>query len=51
MARGRTNDALAAELAFTPKTARDDVSSIFTTLPVPGRAQAIITPCNAGLGT
>ena len=49
MARGRTNDAIAAELAFTPKTVRNYVSSIFAKLQVADRAQAIIKARDAGL--
>jgi DNA-binding NarL/FixJ family response regulator len=49
MARGRTNDAIAAELAFTPKTVRNYVSSIFGKLHVADRAQAIIKARDAGL--
>jgi DNA-binding NarL/FixJ family response regulator len=51
MARGLANDAIAAELAFTPKTVRNDVSRIFTKLHVADRAQAIVKARNAGLGT
>lgn len=48
MARGFANDAIAAELAFTPKTVRNYVSSIFSKLHVADRAQAIVKARDAG---
>jgi len=49
LCRRRTNDAIAAELAFTPKTVRNYVSSIFGKLHVADRAQAIVKARDAGL--
>lgn len=49
MARGLTNDDIAAQLAFSPKTVRNYVSSIFSKLHVAGRAQAIVRARDAGI--
>ncbi len=49
MARGRTNDDIAAQLAFSPKTVRNYVSNIFSKLHVADRAQAIVRARDAGL--
>jgi DNA-binding NarL/FixJ family response regulator len=48
MARGFANDTIATELAFTPKTVRNYVSSIFSKLHVADRAQAIVKARDAG---
>lgn len=42
MARGLRNDAIATELALSPKTVRNYISSIFDKLQVADRAQAIV---------
>ena len=49
MARGLTNDDIAAQLAFSPKTVRNYVSNIFSKLHVADRAQAIVRAHQAGL--
>ncbi len=49
VARGMTNDAIAAQLAFSPKTVRNYISSIFGKLQVADRAQAIVRARDAGL--
>jgi DNA-binding NarL/FixJ family response regulator len=49
IARGLTNDAIAAQLAFSPKTIRNYVSSIFSKLHVADRAQAIVRARDAGI--
>ncbi len=49
MARGRTNDDIAAQLALSPKTVRNYVSNIFSKLQVADRAQAIVRARDAGL--
>ena len=49
MARGLTNDEIAVQLAFSPKTVRNYVSSIFSKLHVADRAQAIVRARDAGL--
>jgi DNA-binding NarL/FixJ family response regulator len=50
MAGGYTNTAIASSLYLSPKTVRNYVSSIFTKLQVPDRAQAIVRAREAGLG-
>ncbi len=50
MARGLTNDAIAAQLSFSPKTVRNYVSAIFSKLNVADRAQAIVRAHDSGLG-
>ncbi len=50
MARGLTNDAIAAQLSFSPKTVRNYVSAIFGKLNVADRAQAIVRAHDVGLG-
>ncbi len=50
MARGLTNDAIAAQLSFSPKTVRNYVSAIFSKLNVADRAQAIVRAHDVGLG-
>ena len=49
MARDRTNDDIAAQLALSPKTVRNYVSNIFSKLHVADRAQAIVRARDAGL--
>lgn len=49
MARGLTNNAIAIQLDFSPKTVRNYVSSIFGKLHVADRAQAILRARDAGL--
>ena len=49
MARGMTNDEIAAQLSFSPKTVRNYVSNIFGKLHVADRAQAIVRARDAGL--
>jgi DNA-binding NarL/FixJ family response regulator len=49
MARGLGNDAIALQLALSPKTVRNYVSSIFSKLQVADRAQAIVRAHDAGL--
>ena len=49
MARGLTNDKIAVQLAFSPKTVRNYVSNIFDKLHVADRAQAIVRARDAGL--
>ncbi len=50
IAQGYTNNAIAERLVITPKTARNQVSSIFSKLQVADRAQAVIKAREAGLG-
>ncbi len=50
LAAGRSNDAIARELYVSSKTVRNTVSSIYTKLHAAGRAEAIITAREAGLG-
>jgi DNA-binding NarL/FixJ family response regulator len=49
MARGLGNDDIALQLALSPKTVRNYVSSIFSKLQVADRAQAIVRAHHAGL--
>lgn len=49
MAQGLPNDAIAAQLVFSPKTVRNYISTIFSKLHVADRAQAIVRARNAGL--
>jgi DNA-binding NarL/FixJ family response regulator len=49
MAQGVSNDAIAAQLSFSPKTVRNYVSNIFSKLQVADRAQAIVKAREAGL--
>ncbi len=49
VARGLSNDAIAAQLSFSPKTVRNYVSNIFSKLHVADRAQAIVRARDAGL--
>jgi DNA-binding NarL/FixJ family response regulator len=48
MARGLSNEAIAAQLALSPKTVRNYISSIFSKLHVADRAQAIVRARDAG---
>jgi DNA-binding NarL/FixJ family response regulator len=50
IAQGLTNTAIAERLYVSPKTVRNQVSSIFSKLHVADRAQAIIRARDAGLG-
>jgi DNA-binding NarL/FixJ family response regulator len=50
IAAGKSNLAIARELAFAPKTISNRVSVIFGKLGVADRAQAIVLARNAGLG-
>jgi DNA-binding NarL/FixJ family response regulator len=50
LAQGRSNQAIASELALSLKTVRNNVSNVFTKLQVPDRAQAIVKARAAGLG-
>jgi DNA-binding NarL/FixJ family response regulator len=50
LAEGRSNQSIAGELTLSLKTVRNNVSSIFTKLQVPDRAQAIVKARAAGLG-
>jgi DNA-binding NarL/FixJ family response regulator len=49
IAKGLTNNAIAERLSLSPKTVRNQVSSIFSKLQVADRAAAIIKARNAGL--
>ena len=49
MARGLANDDIAGQLALSPKTVRNYVSTIFGKLHVAGRAEAIVRARDAGL--
>lgn len=50
LARGRTNAQIAAALYLSPKTIRNNVSSIFSKLQVTSQAMAVIRARDAGLG-
>jgi DNA-binding NarL/FixJ family response regulator len=50
VAQGRSNGEIAARFVLSPKTVRNNVSSIFTKLRVADRAQAIVRAREAGLG-
>lgn len=50
IAGGQGNNAIAARLALSPKTVRNNVSSIFAKLQVADRAEAIVRARRAGLG-
>ena len=49
MTAGRSNHEIGVELQLTPKTVRNYVSSILTTLGVCDRTQAVIRARDAGL--
>jgi DNA-binding NarL/FixJ family response regulator len=50
VAAGLGNAAIAHRLSLSPKTVRNNVSSIFTKLQVADRAEAIVRARRAGLG-
>jgi DNA-binding NarL/FixJ family response regulator len=50
VAQGKSNHDIAAHFVLSPKTVRNNVSSIFTKLRVADRAQAIVRAREAGLG-
>jgi DNA-binding NarL/FixJ family response regulator len=50
IAAGLTNTAIAARLALSEKTVRNNVSTIFTKLRTGGRAETIVKAREAGLG-
>lgn len=50
IAAGRTNPQIAASLYLSPKTVRNNVSTIFTKLHVADRAEAIVRAREAGMG-
>lgn len=50
LARGLTNNAIAEKLVLSPKTIRNQVSTIFGKLQVAGRSEAIVKAREAGLG-
>jgi len=50
IAQGRSNTEIAGHFVLSPKTVRNNVSSIFTKLRVADRAQAIVRAREAGLG-
>ena len=50
MARGLSNEVIAAELSLSAKTVRNYVSNVFAKLHVASRAQAIVRARDAGLG-
>lgn len=49
MAQGASNETIAQQLGFSPKTVRNYVSNIFSKLQVADRAQAIVKAREAGL--
>lgn len=50
IAAGHQNAAIASRLSLSPKTVRNNVSSIFTKLQVADRSEAIVRARRAGLG-
>lgn len=50
LAQGLTNNAIAEKLVLSPKTVRNQVSTIFSKLQVASRSEAIIKARDAGLG-
>jgi DNA-binding NarL/FixJ family response regulator len=50
VAQGRTNAAIAEKLVLSPKTIRNQVSTIFSKLQVATRSEAIVKAREAGLG-
>jgi DNA-binding NarL/FixJ family response regulator len=50
IAQGLTNNAIAEKLVISPKTVRNQVSTIFSKLEVSNRAEAIVRAREAGLG-
>ncbi|MFC7641220.1 LuxR C-terminal-related transcriptional regulator [Streptosporangium lutulentum] len=51
LAAGRSNAAIAARLALSEKTVRNNVSNIFAKLQVADRPDAIVKAREAGLGS
>jgi DNA-binding NarL/FixJ family response regulator len=51
IAQGLTNNAIAEKLVLSPKTVRNQVSSIFSKMQVANRAEAIVRASESGLGT
>ena len=49
MSQGASNEAIAQQLSFSPKTVRNYVSNIFSKLQVADRAQAIVKAREAGI--
>jgi DNA-binding NarL/FixJ family response regulator len=50
IAQGLTNNAIAEKLVISPKTVRNQVSTIFSKIQVANRAEAIVRAREAGLG-
>jgi DNA-binding NarL/FixJ family response regulator len=50
LAGGHGNAAIASRLSLSPKTVRNNVSSIFSKLQVADRSEAIVRARRAGLG-
>ena len=50
LAAGHGNGAIASRLSLSPKTVRNNVSNIFSKLPVADRSEAIVRARRAGLG-
>ena len=50
VAQGLSNPAIAERLVLSPKTVRNQVSTIFSKLQVASRAEAIVRAREAGLG-
>ena len=50
LAQGLTNNAIAEKLVLSPKTVRNQVSTIFSKLQVASRSEAIVKAREAGLG-
>ncbi|MCG8634254.1 MAG: LuxR C-terminal-related transcriptional regulator [Desulfobacterales bacterium] len=50
IARGLSNDRIAAQLFISPKTVRNHITRIFGKLDIKSRAMAIVTAREAGLG-
>lgn len=50
LAEGYTNNAIAEQLVLSPKTVRNQISTIYDKLQVADRAQAIIRARDRGLG-
>jgi DNA-binding NarL/FixJ family response regulator len=51
IAGGLSNQQIAERLVLSPKTVRNNVSSVFAKLQVADRAQAIVRAREAGLGS
>ncbi len=50
LAKGLTNNAIAERLSLSPKTVRNQVSTVFSKLQVSDRSEAIVRAREAGLG-